>query len=798
MKRLFLPAIAVVTVLGLAAPAAATGLLIPTERGIQPLAIKYHRAQVKIKDRVAVTHVEQVFVNHTNRDLEATYIFPLPPGATVSDFYLYVNGKRTKGEILEKNRARNIYEGIVRRMRDPGLIEYLGRDLFKCRVYPVPRRGEQKLEIEFTQMMPFSGGLMKYSYPMRTDRASARTLQDFTMSLQIASKVPIKAIYSPSHKIYHRKRDDHHAVAGFEKAAAVLDRDFELIITVSEKDVGLNLLTHRQPGEPGFFLLMASPKSEWRDREIMGKRITFVIDTSGSMSGPKMRHAKQALKYCLKRLNSDDLFNVVRFSTDVEGFVKKPVSAGKANVQRALNFVERIEAAGGTAIDEALTTALAGHVNQGEPNLVVFLTDGHPTVGETTPARIIEHVAAANAVGTKVFVFGVGAEINTHLLDRISGDNAGSSTYVEPGQQIERELATFYDQVSHPVLTDLQLDFGKIHEYDVLPKRIPDLFKGSQVIVLGRYRNQGHTALTLSGRSGEARKKFVFEGHFKAKNAANDFIPRLWATRKIGYLLDNIRLGGERKELVDEVVRLSKRYGIVTPYTSYLVTEDSPRVAVRQPRPDRPRRRGPLSAPHRPSGRRARVHPPAHAVQPSGSARGGGLRGLDDLDSAADGAAAPGPALQQHRSAAPPPAARPHRRSRRRSDALAGGRARGRMQQQSGQAAVDVATAVKELKKADRSEDEAAAGIRYIAGRAFRYRDGVWVDSRYDPDEMKLLELRYLGQAHFWLIQQSALLKQLFSLGERVIAVVGPKRAVQIGPAGRDAVPEAELRRYLP
>jgi Ca-activated chloride channel homolog len=768
MKRASITALlASLAILLTAGGASATGLLIPTQQGLEPLAIKYHRATVKIKDRVAVTHVDQVFINHTNRDLEATYIFPLPKGATVSDFYLYVNGKRTKGEVLEKNRARNIYEGIVRRMKDPGLIEYLGRDLFKCRVYPVPRNGEQRLEIEFTQVMPFEGGVMKYTYPMRTDRSSARTMQDFTMSVEIASKVPLKAIYSPSHKIYQRKKDDHHAVAGFEKSAALLDRDFELIMTVSEKDIGLNLLTYREPGEPGFFMVMASPKSEWRDKEIIGKRISFVIDTSGSMAGAKMRHAKQALKYCLQRLNADDLFNVIRFSTDVEAFEKQPVSASKGNVQRALNFVDRMEAAGGTAIDEALAMALAGHVKKSEPNLVVFMTDGHPTVGETVPEQIIKHAKAANHVAAKLFVFGVGEEINTHLLDRVSGEAQGSSTYVKPGQEIEQEMSAFYDKVSHPVLTDLKLDFGKIHEYDVLPKRIPDMFKGSQLIVMGRYRNDGHTALTLTGEAGTDRKKFVFEGKFPKENKVNDFIPRLWATRKIGFLLDNIRLGGERKELVDEVIQLSKRYGIVTPYTSYLVTEDTPQVALRTPRPEPPPR--PLTT--RPGW---------------GMRRGAG--GSAGMPADAPTAAAPREEEQRERT-----------KSMKRMQVFAEKKA-DVMGAESGEDAVEFAGALKDMKQAegDRSSADEASGIRYVAGRAFRFSGGAWVDLKYQAGKMKLLKVRYLGKGWFELMKRSALLKKYFSLGERLIVVVGPGKAIQVGPDGQDEVGGGELTKFLP
>jgi Ca-activated chloride channel family protein len=741
--------------------ASATGLLVPTDGSLPPLGIKYHRASAKITDRVAVTHVDQVFYNSTDRDLEATYLFPLPKGATVSDFYLYINGKKTKGEILEKNRARTMYEGIVRRMRDPGLLEYLDRDLFQARIYPVPRRGEQRVEIEFTQMMPFEAGVMKYEYPMRTDRGSARTMQDFTMTVEIQSATPIKSLYSPSHNVYSRKKDDHHALAGFEKMAALLDRDFELFIALSEKDVGLNLLSYRQPGEPGFFMIMASPKSDYSEKEIIGKRISFVVDTSGSMSGEKLRYAKQALKYCLTRLNADDLFNVIRFSTDVESFEKQPVSASKDNVQRALNFVQRMEAAGGTAIDEALAKTLLGHTNTNEPNLVVFLTDGHPTVGETDAKRILAHVKKTNATGARVFVFGVGDDINTHLLDALSSENSADSTYVGANQEIEQRLSGFYDKVSHPVLANLALDFGPINEYDVFPRQLPDLFKGSQLIILGRYREDGHAALTLTGTAGKELKKFVYEGAFSKENQAHEFIPRLWATRKIGYLLDTIRLGGERRELVDEVVALSKRYGIVTPYTSYLVTEDTPQMAMpsTSPRPLQPRLQ-------RPGADDRAFEGEGHSVQDSGKPSVMSAPETKRAESSLD-------MYQRDKNKA--------------------------MSAESGASAVRMAEAVKELKKADNQPTtvDEAAGIRYVGKRSFRFQGGGWVDLNFKPG-METLRVKYLGTAYFEILKRAAWLRPILSLGNRVTVAISDRYALVVEPEGRDPIPDAELSKFVP
>ncbi len=748
-----------------ASPAWAVGLLIPTESGLPPLSIKYHRATVKITDRAAVTHVDQVFINSTGRQLEATYIFPLPRGATVSDFYLYVNGKRTKGEVLEKNQARNIYEGIVRRMQDPGLLEYLDNDLFQCRIFPVPARGEQRFEIEFQQVLGYEGGLVKYLYPMRTDRASAKTIKDFTMSLEIASKTPIKAIYSPSHQIYQRKKGNHDAVAGFETTAATLDRDFELFYTVSDKEVGLNLLAYREPGEPGFFMLMASPSTDLREKEIMGKRITFVIDTSGSMSGKAMDYAKKALGYCVEKLNSDDLFNIVRFSTDVETFAKSPQAANKENVTRAQNFIRHMEAAGGTAIDEALLTALSGHQDEKLPNLVVFLTDGHPTVGETEPGRILAHVKAANKVGARMFVFGVGTDLNTRLLDSISSHNGGESTYVTPGKQIQEVLSAFYDKISHPVLTDIQLDFGDVPVFEAMPAKIPDLFKGGQVIQFGRYRESGKARIELAGLLGGEKRKFAFDAEFPERTEQHTFIPRLWATRRVGFLLEQIRLGGEQRELVDEVIRLGKRYGIVTPYTSYLVTEDTARG---QPQPLVQASPPPVlrAAPSRPAEER----------------------------SAMDGVTMGGAERRPTRAKAfsQPPASM----SAVPGKAGGGGRL---LEAESGEQAVSVAQAVADMKKSEsaRDDEDEAGGIRYAGGRAFRYVNGAWVDTRFE-NSMQVLKVKAYSSAYFALVGKSALLKAALTLGDRVVVVTGKDTAIEVHPDGKSELSDSEMRKFAP
>jgi Ca-activated chloride channel family protein len=263
----------------------------------------------------------------------------------------------------------------------------------------------------------------------------------------------------------------------------------------------------------------------------------------------------------------------VAFSTDLKTLSTDPLTANSGEVKRALDFLQELEADGGTNIHDALHEALR-QVNSGpRPSMIIFLTDGLPTVGETNTDSILEMAKGFNQDRARIFVFGVGYDVNTHFLDRLSSENGAVSEYVRPEESIEVKVSHFYGKVSTPVLTDLSIDLGHMGASQIYPRDLPDLFKGSQIIVLGRYRGGGPTALTLRGQAGQRQKSYTYETTVRAQQRYA-FIPRLWASRKIGYLLDQIRLHGHSQELVDEIVALSKKYGIMTEYTSFLVDMD--------------------------------------------------------------------------------------------------------------------------------------------------------------------------------------------------------------------------------
>ena len=398
----------------------------------------------------------------------------------------------------------------------------------------------------------------------------------------IESEVEIKNVYSPSHDVEISRRSDHRARVSYEGRRKIDEGDFVLYYSLSSEDLGLSLVCHQQGKKDGFFLLLVSPKTEVTDDEILAKDIIFVLDTSGSMSGEKIQQAKGALEYCLNQLNPNDRFALITFSSEVRKFQDQLVNGRRAKRQ-LLESIHSIKAKGGTNIDEALKAAISYKRDQKRPMNIVFLTDGLPTVGNTDVKTILQSLGKEKD-GVRIFSFGVGYDVNTFLLDKIAEQKRGVSDYIAPDEDIEEKVSYFFDKVSNPVLSDLELEFERISVSDIFPKQLPDLFQGSQLMVVGRYKDSGEIMITLTGRTADKRRDFIYETEF-SNETNNDFLPRLWASRKIAYLVDEIRTHGENDEVRQEIEDLSKEYGIMSPYTSYLVQEDqAPIVALRAQR----------------------------------------------------------------------------------------------------------------------------------------------------------------------------------------------------------------------
>jgi Ca-activated chloride channel family protein len=746
---------------GQATPALALGILIPRVPEVSPIEPGRTEVRVEIRNNVARTRVHQEFFNPNARPLEADFFFPVPQGASVTDFTLYVDGKPQHGEIVEKDKARGIYEDIVRRLRDPGLLEWADFNIFRVAVFPVPARGTQTVEIEFGQPLAADQGVFRYVFPMAGPAIAANRQRavepaqrgqpgaaDVRFEITLTGDRELGNIYSPTHRIdVRRDTPTQWKIQVLPENVSDWRKNFILLYDYREKGVAATLLAARKPPDAGFFCLMLSPDTKQLTTSTPLDLI-FVLDTSGSMSeDDKIDQARRAVRYCLSQLGENDRFAIVRFSTEVEKYTEGLTSATAAELARAREWVGGLRAAGGTNIAEALETALelAGHEggatsSPARRHMIIFVTDGVPTVGETSADRILDLVSKRiEKQDVRVFTFGVGHDVNTRLLDQLAERSRGWAEYVAPKEDLEVPVARLFDKVARPALSSPEISIEGTEVFDVYPKKLPDLFYGTQATVLGRYKKGGPARIRLRDEMGGKPTEFVFEKLFPEEARETDYVERLWATRKIGYLLDELRQRPDAKEIKDEVIALSKRYGIVTPLTSYLVVEDKPELL-----------------------QRGGIRNPAGAAADRNSNVGGPRRTLG------------GPSAM-------PMAA---------SAAVKGLRA------ESGEAAVAAAQAVRALKDATAAPGPASASlpVQWVEGRAFARQGDIWMEEGTESVS-ELVRVKAYSDAYFALIKLQPKVRAILQLGDRIRFKIGDM-VIEIGNEGVEKLP-AEIESRL-
>jgi Ca-activated chloride channel family protein len=551
----------------------------PTHFPFAPLEVTSHQVNVKIDGQVAITSIDQEFYNPNDQRLEGFYMFPVPKGAHIDKFSMEIGGKSVDAELLPADKARRIYEDIVRKVRDPALLEYAGRDLFKVRIFPIEPRSRKPIKISYTELLRSDAGTVTYLYPLSTEKFSARPIKNLSMKIELKSAEPLASIYSPSHKVEIKRDGPNRAVIGYESKDEKPDTDFQLVYSSDTRDVGLRLITYKPDSDDGYFLLLAAPTIS-NETKPAAKDVVFVVDTSGSMAGAKLQQAQKALRFCVENLNADDRFEIVRFSTEAEPLFRELVPADSDHRKRANGFIDDFKPIGGTAIADALQSALKVRPDKSDrPFLVIFLTDGLPTVGTRNPEEIVANIKKAS--GARIFSFGIGSDVNTQLLDQIAEGTRAFSQYVLANEDLELKVSNFYTRIKEPALTNLKLDLaGGVRTAKMYPTDLPDLFKGDQLVVAGRYTGAGDVEAKLTGNVGGREQTFSYKLHFDDHKTTDDYVPRLWATRRVGFLLDEIRIHGETAELRDETTDLARKYGIVTPYTAYLIVEDEDRRRV--------------------------------------------------------------------------------------------------------------------------------------------------------------------------------------------------------------------------
>ena len=736
----------------LASPLAAQGWIEPLpDRPIGFGIVKERTVvSVRVAGRIAAVTVEEWFRNSGRGLGEGDYLYPLPGEAVFSNFSLFQGDQELRGETMDAKAARAIYEEIVRRKRDPALIELAGHGLIRARVFPINAGETRKITLRYTQILERAGDALQFRYSAGGRNGSwGRGVEGGTAHAHIPEPAPLTFTlvadsgdvfgdpFSPTHGVRVSREDGRLTVrpdAGARHAGAThaspLRGDFVLFLPLARGLVGVTVATHAPSGENGYFMLTLSPRATTEGT--LPRDLTVVLDVSGSMSGSKLEQGKAALRQLLNSLGPTDRFRLLSFSNRVTAHGPTWSRVGRRELRNARGWIDGLQANGGTNIAGALEEAFRLSSPDDRLPIVVFLTDGLPSVGERDPERIAAQ-AEADRDRARVFAFGVGHDVNTYLLGRLSAAGRGATEYVQPGEDVEQALSALAAKIQHPVLTDLAIADSPVELTDVYPTTLPDLFVGEELVVFGRYRSSGRTragAVADTGRRAGRTERFATRAEFAEHALANDFIPRLWASRKIGELSRIIRLEGHNAELERAITETALRYGLLSEYTSYLVQE-------------------PLEV----------------ADLPAGAVAG---TGATTRRSTAIPMMAPANAV-----GAGAVAAAEQSRARRETKSFA------------------------DLRSADEDLLERRHGpqARHVAGRLFIEKDGVWTDLRH-ADSLNTIDVEPYSDAYFALLDRMPELKPYFTEFERIL-IAGERTSIRITQGGARTMSPYRLSRVV-
>jgi len=747
--------IALLLSLALPAVAGAQGIIIPRCRpeieclpAGQQVVRTRSEIRVEMRDRVLRYEVEERFVNRGGLIGEADYVFPLPKGAAFRDLKLSIDGELVSGETMSATEARRIYEEIVRRQRDPALVEWMGHGMLRTRIFPIQPGEERRVVVRYESVAEREGDAVRVDYfrgsdpgntrtqpwpsetrgGSRTERARTRFLLTYRSGGELGEP------YSPTHELDVQRE-------GATRRVEITDGGPDITVLVALRRTAaasVALLPHAVRDEPGYALITVTPPAEVASQRLP-RDVTFVIDVSGSMSGRKLEQAKAAGRQLLRTLGERDRFRLIDFSTDVRSFRDDYVFATEANLRAALRYLDDLDATGSTNISGALEEALRSRggertTENGERasadsrlSLLLFMTDGAPTVGERDPAAIAAR-AARQRGETRVFSFGVGADLNVGLIEQLALEGHGTAHFVRPDENVERVVELVATRLRAPLLTDVRVSIegaGDVRLSRTYPSGAQDIFAGQDLVLLARYEGSGPASVVVRGRAGGREVRWATLRNFPADERENAFVPRLWATQRIGWLAAEKRRNGGSPEIDDEIRRLGERFGIPTEFTSYLVLE--PGMVASQ------RRIGP--------------------------ARG---RGDAGLGAAGQAAGAPAPAVQQFEAA----------------------RAASEQRAAKSVAAADMAAGV------GGSDTE----TKRAGARLFRREADRWVDLRVKP-ELPVYKVKAYSRSYFTLVEKLPELREALAVGEKV-TVAGRTVAIEIVDDARELT-DAEVQALI-
>jgi Ca-activated chloride channel family protein len=658
--------------------------------------------RVEMVGRVLKYEVDERFINRGATIGEADYLFPLPQNAAFQDLKLSINGELISGETMNVDQARRIYENIVRSQRDPALVEWMGHGLLHARIFPINPGEEKRVVVRFQTVAPREGDALRIDYYRGAGQQNQSAQRDggsSTFTLSYAPSSEIGTPFSPTHTLDFTERDGQRVVSARGDA-----RDLTLLLPMRRSSAAsISMLPYAPGNEDGFALITVTPPPVARD-QTTPRDVTLVLDVSGSMQGKKMEQARAAGRQLIGTLRPEDRFRLIDFSSDVRTFRDEFLPAASANLRDANRYLDALEAQGGTNIEGALREATRPAVTAGRLPLVLFITDGEPTVGETRADRLASiggDAAPGSGPQRRIFTFGLGSDVNVSLLEQLALEGRGTAEFVRPDESVERSVGLVANRLVDPILTDVRVRVdGDARISKLLPATMTDVFADRDLVLLARYSGHGSARVIVEGNRRGTSVTWTSAVDFPERERQNPFVARLWAAQRVGYLSAEKRKHGGSVEFDDEIRSLGEHYGIPTEFTSYLVTE--PRFATAR------------------------------------------------MTSAGNGAVSPAPMAMQ-------PVAEMSSKSR----AFEAAKVASVQRSMNSVAVMDSLSRMLTDARADR------ASTRRVDARTFVLRDGVWTDERFHTTRTTL-RVKPFSKAYFDLSAALPELRAVFALGNRV------------------------------
>ena len=694
--------------------------------------------RVDLADRVLRYEITETFVNRGSRVGEADYMFPLPKGAAFQDLKLSINGELVSGETMSADRARQIYEEIVRRQRDPALLEWMGYGLLRARIFPIAPGEVKKVVVRFQMVAPREGDALRVDYFRGTRSNQVGMNQELGGGTSFVLTYPndptYGTAYSPTHSISEQgyatdmgrdSYDDRSFASSYRgsvRRVEVRDARGEVTLLIPIRrstSAAISLLANAPGNDDGFALITLAPPAV-RPRAVP-RAVTFVIDVSGSMSGQKIEQARAAGKQLLRTLSPMDRFRLIDFSSDVRTFRDDFSIASGENIRAAERYLDELDAQGSTNISGALDEALSSRVQAGRLPIILFLTDGQPTVGERDASVIASNVAKQRG-SRRLFTFGVGADLNVSLIEQIALEGRGTASFVRPEESVERAVGIVASRLTSPLVTDVRVHADGVRLLKMHPSGPVDIFAGEDLVILARYDGSGNAVLRFEGQTTSGPVNWSSRVYFPERSRENPFVARLWATQRVGYLSAEKRKHGGSQEINDEIRDLGERFGIPTEFSSYLVVEPG-------------------------MNQRRRIADQANI----------GLSQVVVTGSGTTRAAAAAPAVQ--------------------------------FEAAKSAAAQRSATSISAADSASGVRDD--GNVRRAGNVTFVLREGVWTDVRY-KNSGTLLRVKPFSDAYFRLLELQPDLREPFSVGERVI-IAGRSMAIELTSSGEDQLTDRDI-----